>query len=115
MGGLPGSGKSSLSRELADRAGFTVIRSDVVRKDLAGLVEEQPSPADYRGGIYTPAWDERTYAECSRRAEARLLEGRSESWSTRASVARRDRRRLRELADTWGFPWSFFAAGPTRR
>src|SRR5262249_39475543 len=36
VGGLPGTGKSTLARGLAERAGFTVIRSDVVRKELAG-------------------------------------------------------------------------------
>src|SRR5204862_6585828 len=35
VGGLPGTGKSTLARALADRAEFTVIRSDVVRKQLA--------------------------------------------------------------------------------
>ena len=33
VGGLPGSGKSTLARSLAERAGFVVLRSDVLRKD----------------------------------------------------------------------------------
>jgi predicted kinase len=72
VGGLPGSGKSTLARGLADRAGFEIIRSDVVRKELAGLrAEERGDPA-----IYSPEWTDRTYAECLRRAEERLLEGK---------------------------------------
>lgn len=37
IGGLPGTGKTTLARGLAGRAGFDVIRSDLVRKELAGL------------------------------------------------------------------------------
>ncbi len=65
--GLPGSGKSTLARGLAERAGLEVIRSDVVRKELAAGTADQD--------IYTPAWGERTYAECLRRADARLRQG----------------------------------------
>ena len=32
VGGLPGTGKSTLARGLAEQAGFTVIRSDLVRR-----------------------------------------------------------------------------------
>jgi len=71
VGGLPGTGKSTLARELAARAGFLHIRSDVVRKELAGAVEDQRLSPD----CYTPEWAERTYAECLRRAEKHLFEG----------------------------------------
>jgi aminoglycoside phosphotransferase family enzyme/predicted kinase len=69
VGGLPGSGKSTLARGMAGRAGFEVIRSDVVRKELA-------AGAAGRENIYTPEWAERTYAECLRRAEGLLWEGK---------------------------------------
>src|SRR5262249_52381193 len=36
----------------------------------------QPAAASFTGGIYTREWTERTYAECLRRAEALLLDGR---------------------------------------
>src|SRR5262249_30270636 len=51
--GLPGSGKSTLARGLQEQAGFTVLRSDVVRKELAagGSGED----------IYAPTWSDRTY------------------------------------------------------
>src|SRR5262249_36109920 len=75
-GGLPGMGKSTLARGLAERAGFTVIRSDVVRKELAGLPAEEPARASLDEGIYTPAWTARTHAECLRRAEHALFEGK---------------------------------------
>ncbi len=76
VGGLPGSGKSSLAADLAQRAGFSVIRSDLVRKELAGTALAQPKPNVFASGLYTPEWNERTYAECLRRAEALLFEGR---------------------------------------
>ena len=78
VGGLPGTGKSTLARGLAERAGFCLIRSDVVRKELAGLGDVAPgqAPAPFGEGIYSSAWNERTYTECLRRAEALLFEGK---------------------------------------
>jgi len=75
VGGLPGTGKSTLSRDLARRAGFQVVRSDAVRKELAGLDPEASAAAPYGAGIYAPEWSDRTYAECRRRAERILFEG----------------------------------------
>jgi len=75
VSGLPGTGKSTLSRGLADRAGFEVIRADVVRKRLAGLPETQSAASAPGEGIYTPAWHRRVYEECARLAEASLREG----------------------------------------
>jgi aminoglycoside phosphotransferase family enzyme/predicted kinase len=75
VGGLPGSGKSTLAADLARQAGFTVIRSDVVRKELAGGLATSTSAAGFELGIYSPSWTERTYAECLRRAGELLLAG----------------------------------------
>ncbi len=74
IGGLPGTGKSTLARALAERPGFTVVRSDVVRKELAG--GGTVTAGEFESGIYSPAWTERTYAECLRRAQELLFEGR---------------------------------------
>jgi len=75
VAGLPGSGKSSLAWGLAGRAGFSVIRSDVVRKELAGLSGREQTTSQFLEGIYSPEWNERTYVECLRRAEQLLFEG----------------------------------------
>src|SRR5262249_9327592 len=75
VAGLPGSGKSTLARALAEAAGFAVVRSDVVRKELAGLPLSGNSPVPRTENIYTDQWNERTYSECLRRAGAFLFEG----------------------------------------
>jgi uncharacterized protein len=78
VAGLPGTGKSTLARALANEAGFQLVRSDQVRKELAAAasVPLSDSPANYSSGIYTPEWNERTYAECFARAQAALLDGK---------------------------------------
>jgi Uncharacterized protein conserved in bacteria len=70
IGGLPGTGKSTLARGLASAGHFDIIRSDVIRKELAGLPVTQRAE-----GCYTPEWTERTYAECLNRAIDRLRDG----------------------------------------
>jgi aminoglycoside phosphotransferase family enzyme/predicted kinase len=75
VGGLPGSGKSTLARGLADRTGFAVVRSDVVRKELANLPAHEPSPAGARPALYSAEATERTYAECLGRARNILRDG----------------------------------------
>lgn len=106
VGGLPGSGKSSLARALADRANFSVIRSDVVRKELAGQSSGEPAPAAFGAGIYTPEWTERTYAECLRRAEEMLFEGKRVLVDA-SFVEEHRRRTFLEAAVLWGVPAVF--------
>ncbi len=71
VGGLPGTGKSALAGTLASQLGWTVLGSDRIRKELAGLAPSAPSPAPFGAGIYSPEWTDRTYAELLSRA-ARL-------------------------------------------
>src|SRR5262249_46850754 len=72
VGGLPGPGKSTLARALAECAGFELIRSDIVRKELVGIDSvERAGEANY-----SPDWNVRTYASCLSRAEQLLFEGR---------------------------------------
>lgn len=87
VGGLPGVGKSTLARRLADAVDFKVIRSDEVRKQLAAT-EGVGVLAD----LYTSAWNDRTYAECLRRATELLFEGRRVIVD--ASFREEERRRL---------------------
>jgi aminoglycoside phosphotransferase family enzyme/predicted kinase len=76
VGGLPGTGKSTLATNLAAQHDFQVIRSDIVRKELAGLPFGESAKADLGQGLYTTEMTDRTYAECLRRSEQLLFEGR---------------------------------------
>ncbi|MEO7116484.1 MAG: AAA family ATPase [Caldimonas sp.] len=71
--GLPGSGKSHVSRQLLACAGAVRLRSDVVRKRLAGL----PPLADSRraGNLYTQVGTDSTYARLVDLARAALRGG----------------------------------------
>ena len=77
VGGLPGTGKSALAGAAADRLGFTVLNSDRIRKELAGLPAEASARAPYGHGIYTAEWTERTYGELLHRAAVLLAHGES--------------------------------------
>jgi aminoglycoside phosphotransferase family enzyme/predicted kinase len=107
IGGLPGTGKSTLARGLASHAGFSVIRTDEVRKEMASLAGAPSSPTGFGMGIYSPAWNERVYAECARRAEGLLFEGRKALID--ASFGREsDRVHFIDLATCCGVPLILF-------
>ncbi|MFE0699666.1 AAA family ATPase [Streptomyces sp. NPDC058872] len=88
VGGLPGSGKSTLSGALADRLGVTLLSSDRLRKELAGIPADRSAAAPYGEGLYTPEWTATTYAALLKRASALLSRGESvvldASWSNTA-------------------------------
>jgi uncharacterized protein len=70
VSGLPGTGKSTLARGLAEITSIDeVLRSDVVRKELAA---SSGSPTAKR---YSPQEIDRVYEECRTRAQACLLTG----------------------------------------
>lgn len=73
--GVSGSGKTTLARQLAARLGAVVVRSDAVRKHLAGV------PLDLRAAesgrdIYDPDTTARTYAALLGHAREVLASGR---------------------------------------
>jgi aminoglycoside phosphotransferase family enzyme/predicted kinase len=76
VAGLPGTGKSTLARALGEQAGFEVIRSDVVRKEIAGLGAHERAANTWGSGLYADEWTRRTYEEIRSRAEKALFEGR---------------------------------------
>ncbi|MET7543162.1 AAA family ATPase [Streptomyces sp. NPDC005507] len=77
VGGLPGSGKSTLSGALADRLGVTLLSSDRLRKELAGIPAEQQAAAAYEEGIYSAEWSGKTYAALLDRSATLLSRGES--------------------------------------
>ncbi len=75
VGGLPGTGKSTLSRELAAEFRFEVIRSDVVRKELAGVSQADCATQKLIPKYYSADWTTRTYEECFRQAAEQIWQG----------------------------------------
>lgn len=77
MCGLPASGKSWLARHLARPFEARVVRSDVVRKQLAGLPPStRPSPAEAKR-LYSQESSDRLYEHLAQRTFQWLSGGRS--------------------------------------
>jgi uncharacterized protein len=85
VGGLPGTGKSTLAAALADATGWSVLRSDEVRKDIAGLGHSTAAVAAPGEGLYRPQLTDATYDTLLERARTALELGESvildASWS----------------------------------
>lgn len=82
VGGAPGTGKSTEARRRAELDGSdpwrdppVVLRSDVVRKELAGLASTDRAPAPLDTGLYGSDATERTYDELAVRAARAMAEG----------------------------------------
>jgi aminoglycoside phosphotransferase family enzyme/predicted kinase len=101
VGGLPGSGKSTVARAFAGRIGAECLASDVLRKEMAGAAPGARLPAAAGEGIYRPAMTALTYRELLLQAERHLSAGRSVVLD--ATFARAtDRRRAASLARAVG-------------
>ena len=61
VGGLPGTGKSTLAGALADRTGAVVVASDRVRKELGGVEPDRQQAHGWRAGLYDVETTRRTY------------------------------------------------------
>lgn len=63
MSGLSGSGKTTVARQIAQKINAVHIRSDAVRKQLAGIPLDQRGDQDgaYGSGIYSPEMTQKTY------------------------------------------------------
>ena len=87
VGGLPGTGKSTLAAGLADARGWSVLRSDETRKDIAGVGHTTRVPAGPGEGLYRPELTDATYRALLERARTALGLGVSvildASWSDR--------------------------------
>jgi len=75
VGGLPGTGKSTLAADLADARDWSVLRSDEVRKDLLGVSSTSRVGGAFAEGAYDPETTNQTYAEMLRRAQGLLTAG----------------------------------------
>ena len=75
VGGLPGTGKTTVAGDLADDLGSVLLRSDLIRKESAGVDPDHDGRRD--GGLYTPERTRATYRLMIERAH--LLLGHGES------------------------------------
>jgi aminoglycoside phosphotransferase family enzyme/predicted kinase len=86
VGGPPGTGKSTLARQLGDTRGWPVLSTDEIRKEQAGRAWTDHPHEDLDEGLYDPAVTEATYDMLLLRAKTILSMGESvvldASWST---------------------------------
>jgi uncharacterized protein len=61
MHGLPASGKSTVAAHLLEEVGAIRIRSDVERKRLFGVVDDEHQAGEYDAGVYGAEGSRRTY------------------------------------------------------
>jgi aminoglycoside phosphotransferase family enzyme/predicted kinase len=90
VGGLPGTGKTTLARGLGERLDLTVLRSDEERKEIAGLSPTTPAASELNEGIYGADFTGQVYRELLAKAGALL--GRGESVVLDASWTRHEHR-----------------------
>lgn len=105
VGGLSGTGKSTIARLIAHSVGpapgARVLRSDVLRKRLAGLPPETPLPQE----AYSASASAAVYAELENRARLALRQGRA--LVVDAVYARPgERKAIARLAAKAGVPFS---------
>lgn len=77
VGGLPGSGKTTLAKHLVATNGWVHLSSDLTRKRLVGLDPDRHLRDRYRSGLYTPEMTELTYATLFTEARSLLAKGHS--------------------------------------
>jgi aminoglycoside phosphotransferase family enzyme/predicted kinase len=77
MCGLPGSGKSTAAGAIARPFEAVVLRSDVIRKELAGVPLRRLAAHEQPPNLYEPEFSRQTYEEMLRRADAALKAGRT--------------------------------------
>ena len=108
VGGPPASGKSTLAAAIGHEFDWPVLRSDVVRKQIAGLDPGIRAAAALDEGLYAPELSERTYAMVMDRARLHVDFGESvvldTSWSQRQFRAMADGLAHRDLERTRCLP-----------
>ena len=103
VGGLPGTGKSTLARGVGDALGAVVLRTDELRKERAGIGPGERAAAPLDEGIYRPAATADTYTALLGEARSCLGSGLSvvldASWSDEAWRAQARRLAVDTAAD----------------
>jgi predicted kinase len=101
IGGLMGTGKSTIAHALSQQLGWALFSSDSVRKQLAHLDPTKPQADAFNQGLYSSAWTAQTYAALREHTTTLLAESRSVILD--ASFLRRaDRQALEHTATRFG-------------
>jgi aminoglycoside phosphotransferase family enzyme/predicted kinase len=77
VGGLPGSGKTTIATHLAATYGWIHLSSDVTRKNLGGPASDEHLEDGFRSGRYSPERTALTYTALLRDARALLVKAES--------------------------------------
>ncbi len=77
VGGLPGSGKTTLATALAGRPGWLHLSSDAIRKELFDVVPDEHRREGFAEGRYAPQLSAQTYQAMRTRARTALELGYS--------------------------------------
>ena len=77
VGGLMGTGKSTLALALKRELGWALFSSDALRKRLARLDPAKPQAEAFGQGVYSREWTTRTYEALMQEASRVLADGRS--------------------------------------
>lgn len=77
IGGVAATGKSTLSKAIGGQLRATVLRTDVIRKELAGMAPTERTGDGIGSGLYSAESTEATYRELCRRAGDLLARGES--------------------------------------
>ncbi|MGE0084577.1 MAG: universal stress protein [Desulfococcaceae bacterium] len=75
--GMPASGKSTVSKELAKILGARILRSDVIRKQLFGIAPKTAKDVSFGQDIYSKDATSLTYGKMLLLAQEELEKGRS--------------------------------------
>jgi aminoglycoside phosphotransferase family enzyme/predicted kinase len=106
VGGLMGTGKSTVAHALQQELGWTLLSSDTLRKRLAQLDPAQPQADVFGQGVYRPEWTARTYDMLRIEASTALAHGRSVLLDA-SFIRRTDRQMMAHEARTHGANVSF--------
>ncbi len=105
IGGLIGTGKSTLAKSLAEALGAVWLRTDEIRRKE--FAHKRQAGQEFSGGLYAPSVSEMVYQQLIRRAESLVRRGGSVICDGTFSKAT-GREALRRIAARRGASFHFF-------
>jgi len=77
VAGLPGVGKSFIADKIGKKIDARILRTDEIRKEMAGIPQDEKRYEEFGEGIYDKEMGEKTYLEVINRAREFLNNGKS--------------------------------------